>query len=106
MIDKTRISGVTSTTRSFSFDVCPRRTFTHPNELRTILVDQGENVVPLPTPTPQTPEHEGELIVYYINEAGVRAAQVWAAIDINGTLEWKECEMGYKIRNPETGQPV
>jgi len=38
----------------------------------------------------QSPKYEGELVIYYNKEFGVTVAEPYVAVNINGTLEWKQ----------------
>ena len=68
-----------------SIGMYPRTTSTHPDELRFVKSQFGGGYQQVE----QTPVAEGEVIIYYYEEFGERIAELYVAIDIDGTLEWK-----------------
>jgi len=61
----------------------PRTTSTPLDQTRLVKVEG------LYQPQSQDPTIEGELVILFVTEYGVKTAQAFVAVDINGTLQWK-----------------
>ena len=51
----------------------------------------------------QTAVAEGEIAIHYYTEFGVRLADLYVAIDIDGELVWKRCHFYNFTSNQQTG---
>jgi hypothetical protein len=56
-------------------------------------------------PRSQDPTMEGEMAVLYSEEYGVKIAQIFVAVPISGTLQWKTIQHRSGISNSQTGGP-
>ena len=79
----------------------PRTTKTHPDKPRYVYVTQFGGGYQIED---QTPFAEGELLIHYYTEFGVRLADLYVGIDINGTLEWKRAHMYNFTSSAATGE--
>ena len=77
----------------------PRSTKTPLNENRLVRFEG------LFQPQSQDPIAAGEMIVLFSEEFGVKIAQIFVAVDISGTLEWKTIQHRTGISNSQTGGP-
>lgn len=78
----------------------PRTTYTHPDELRFVQSQFGGGY----QKEEQTPVAEGELIIYYYQEFGIRIAELYVGVDISGTLEWRQVHFYNYATNRDTGE--
>ena len=75
----------------------PRTTQTPLDQPRLVKVEG------LYQPQDQSPDTEGELVILHLTEFGVRTAQAFVAVDINGSLEWKAVMKRTRVTNSSTG---
>ena len=75
----------------------PRTTSTPLDQDRLVLVEG------LYQPQSQEPLFEGELVVLFSEPYGEKIAELFCAIDINGTLEWKPVQFRNGTMNAVTG---
>ena len=54
---------------------------------------------------PLIPTREGQMCVHTFVDTGLRAAQIYIAVDIEGTLTWKRVG-NYNVINGYTGKPI
>lgn len=76
-----------------------RSTHTHPDEPRRIY-EEG-----LYIEVDQDPTVEGELIIYYHESFGINIAEPLIAVEINGSLVWKDVSIRKDITDSQTGRP-
>ena len=93
----TTLTGVYSQNFKTVGTLYPRTTSTPLDQDRLVRVEG------LYQPQSQEPRYEGELVIYFHEEFGVKVAEMYCGIDINGTLEWKPVQFRDSTLNPTTG---
>ena len=85
------ITGVTSASSTIG-EIYPRTTSTPLDELRKVKVEG------LYTEISQAPTVEGKIVIFF-NPNFRRVAQIYVAISINGTLEWRIARYRSRVIN-------
>ena len=71
----------------------------HPNGPARVLV-QGVYIE-----VDQSPTQEGELIIYYHEQFGINIVEPMVAVEINGSLVWKDVSIRARVTRSDTGSP-
>lgn len=80
-----------------NLDLVARSTHTHPDSPRRIYREG------LYIEVDQDPTEEGELIIYYHESFGINIAEPLIAVEVNGSLVWKDVSIRKEITDSQTG---
>ena len=80
--------------------IFPRTTFTEPNSNAVVRSPFGGGYQTVS----QDAVAEGEIAIHYYQEFGIRLADLYVAIDIDGTLIWKRCHFYNFTSNRNTAE--
>jgi len=102
-INKPRIAGQPAVERSRIKDQPFKPHGAGPNDTHTEIVNTVPTVV-----GPITPDREGQMYFYpSMDDTGLnRTCEIYVAVDIGGTLEWKRVAPVPDIVDRYTGRPV
>ena len=82
-LDRGTLTNINTTPWEEIVPLYPRTTHTPLDQTRLVKVEG------LYQPTSQDPTIEGELVILFQTEFGVKTAQAFVAVNIDGTLQWR-----------------